>query len=259
MSGLPSKEPACQRRRHKRRRSDPWVEKIPWRRAWHPTAVFLPGESRGQRSLAGCSPRGHRVRHDWSDYACAHPVGGLVRGSADQMSAKAAGAGPCPAHLTGPPPPAHRLALLGVAQSPRRLSLSSWELVFRRKGCREEGASTSVPLRVRPSHLDGAGGPTFMTQPWAPLLCHARPSSQTGRCSNWLTDRKKDFTHPFIHSFIHSMYPFIHHCHKSPGKHTGLCHFHYLRKFPEFHELKKKKYVNTHKMMSSAWHPADAQ
>ena len=38
---------------------DPWVGKIPWRRAQQPTAVFLPGESQGQRSLAGCSPQGH--------------------------------------------------------------------------------------------------------------------------------------------------------------------------------------------------------
>ena len=30
----------------------PWVGKIPWRRAWQPTPVFLPGESHGQRSLA---------------------------------------------------------------------------------------------------------------------------------------------------------------------------------------------------------------
>ena len=35
---------------------DPWVEKIPWRRAWQPTAVSLPGESHGQRSLTGYSP-----------------------------------------------------------------------------------------------------------------------------------------------------------------------------------------------------------
>ena len=34
----------------------PWVRKIPWRRAWQPTPVFLPGESHGQRSLVGCSP-----------------------------------------------------------------------------------------------------------------------------------------------------------------------------------------------------------
>ena len=33
-----------------------WVGKIPWRRAWQPTPVFLPGESYGQRSLAGYSP-----------------------------------------------------------------------------------------------------------------------------------------------------------------------------------------------------------
>ena len=37
-----------------------WVGKIPWRRAWQPTPVFLPGESHGQRSLAGYSPRGHK-------------------------------------------------------------------------------------------------------------------------------------------------------------------------------------------------------
>ena len=35
---------------------DPWVGKNPWRRAWQPTPVFLPGESHGQRSLVGYSP-----------------------------------------------------------------------------------------------------------------------------------------------------------------------------------------------------------
>ena len=43
-------------RRCKRCRFDPWVRKIPWRRKWQPTPVFLPGESHGQRSLAGYSP-----------------------------------------------------------------------------------------------------------------------------------------------------------------------------------------------------------
>ena len=33
-----------------------WVGKIPWRKAWQPTPVFLPGESHGQRSLAVYSP-----------------------------------------------------------------------------------------------------------------------------------------------------------------------------------------------------------
>ena len=34
--------------------------KIPWRREWQPTPVFLPGESHGQRSLVGYSPWGHK-------------------------------------------------------------------------------------------------------------------------------------------------------------------------------------------------------
>ena len=38
----------------------PWVGKISWRRKWQPTPVFLPGESHGQRSLAGYSPQGHK-------------------------------------------------------------------------------------------------------------------------------------------------------------------------------------------------------
>ena len=35
-----------------------WVGKIPWRRAWQSTPVILPGESHGQRNLAGYSPWG---------------------------------------------------------------------------------------------------------------------------------------------------------------------------------------------------------
>ena len=37
---------------------DPWVQKIPWRRKWQPTLVFLPEESHGQRSLVGQNPWG---------------------------------------------------------------------------------------------------------------------------------------------------------------------------------------------------------
>ena len=36
---------------------DPWVWKIPWKRKWQPTPVFLSAESHGQRSLAGYSPK----------------------------------------------------------------------------------------------------------------------------------------------------------------------------------------------------------
>ena len=47
--------PQCQKPRF-----DPWVGKIPWRRKWQPTPVFLPGKSHGQRSLEGCSPWGRK-------------------------------------------------------------------------------------------------------------------------------------------------------------------------------------------------------
>ena len=54
--GSSGKEPACQCKRQKRWGFDPWVGKIPWRRAWQPTPGFLSGESHGQRSLEGYSP-----------------------------------------------------------------------------------------------------------------------------------------------------------------------------------------------------------
>ena len=57
------KKPACQHRRHKRCGFDPWFRKIPWRRAWQPTPVFLPGKSHGQRNLAV----GSRIRHYWQN------------------------------------------------------------------------------------------------------------------------------------------------------------------------------------------------
>ena len=44
--------------RHRRLGFDPWMGKVPWRRRWQPTPVFLPGESHGRRSLAGCTVHG---------------------------------------------------------------------------------------------------------------------------------------------------------------------------------------------------------
>ena len=45
---------------------DPWVGKIPWRREWQPTPVFLPVEFHGQWSPVGYSPWGFRIEHDWA-------------------------------------------------------------------------------------------------------------------------------------------------------------------------------------------------
>ena len=52
LGGSDGKEPACNA-------GDPGmigVGKIPWRRKWQPTPVFLPGESHKQRTLVGSSP-----------------------------------------------------------------------------------------------------------------------------------------------------------------------------------------------------------
>ena len=46
--------------RHRRLRFDPWVGKVPWRRKWQPTPVFLPGKSHGQKSLTGYGPWGRK-------------------------------------------------------------------------------------------------------------------------------------------------------------------------------------------------------
>ena len=51
------KKSACQCRKC---RFDPWIRKIPWRRKWQPTPVFLPGKFHGQKNLVGYSPWGCR-------------------------------------------------------------------------------------------------------------------------------------------------------------------------------------------------------
>ena len=71
-SGSVVKESACQYGRHRVCSFDPWVRKIPWRRTWQPTPVFLPGESHGQRSLAGYSHRVAKSQTWLSNYACSH-------------------------------------------------------------------------------------------------------------------------------------------------------------------------------------------
>ena len=58
LRGTSGKEPTCQCRRHKRPEFDPWVKKMPWRRKWQPTPVFLPGKSHRQGNLVGYNPWG---------------------------------------------------------------------------------------------------------------------------------------------------------------------------------------------------------
>ena len=56
-----------------------WVGKILWRRAWQPTAVFLPGESHEQRSLMGYSPRGHKELDMTERLSTAHTAHKIYR------------------------------------------------------------------------------------------------------------------------------------------------------------------------------------
>ena len=65
LAGSAVKESAYKCSRCRRRGFEPWSGKIPWRRKWQLTPVFLPEKSHGQRSLADYSPWGsQRVRHD---------------------------------------------------------------------------------------------------------------------------------------------------------------------------------------------------
>ena len=69
--------------------SVPGVGKIPWRRAWQPTPVFLPGKSHGQRKPGGLQPVGlQRVRHDQSNLAHTHQGAGGDRGKGPPQTPK---------------------------------------------------------------------------------------------------------------------------------------------------------------------------
>ena len=70
VNGASGKEPTSQCRSCKRCAFVSWFGKIPWRRAWQPTPVFLPEESHGQRSLVGYSPRSQTQLKQLSMHAC---------------------------------------------------------------------------------------------------------------------------------------------------------------------------------------------
>ena len=73
LNGLPrwysGEESTCQRRRHQRRRFDPWVGKSLYRRNWQPTPVFLPEKFQGQRILVGFNPWVAKSRSQLSMHA----------------------------------------------------------------------------------------------------------------------------------------------------------------------------------------------
>ena len=61
---------------------DPWVGKIPWRRAWRPTPVFLPGESPWTEEPVTLPSIGsQRVGHDWATKHSTHTIQYPQKGS----------------------------------------------------------------------------------------------------------------------------------------------------------------------------------
>ena len=66
---LSGKQFACQCRKCRRRGFDPWVGKIPWKREWLTSPVFLPGKSHEQRTLAGYSSWGAKSQTQLSNWA----------------------------------------------------------------------------------------------------------------------------------------------------------------------------------------------
>ena len=68
--GASGKEPACQCKRGKRGRFNPWVGKIPWRRAWQSIPVFLPTVHRVAKSQTGLR---------WPETPHPHPTQGQIK------------------------------------------------------------------------------------------------------------------------------------------------------------------------------------
>ena len=61
---------AMQEMRHRRYWFDPWVGKIPWRKAWQHTPIFLPGRIPCTEETSRLYSIGsERVGQDWSDWA----------------------------------------------------------------------------------------------------------------------------------------------------------------------------------------------
>ena len=118
-----NQETGCQRRRC---RFDPWVREIPWRRAFQPPPVFLPGESRAQRSLGGYSPWG-RKESDTTECAWAQTRRASPGRSLPSVNGPNAG-GFCSVEASAPGLPVEVLYLGGSGGCPSLGLGQAWEL-----------------------------------------------------------------------------------------------------------------------------------
>ena len=136
----------------------PGSGRCPWRGTWQPTLVFLPEESHGQRSLAGCGPRGRKVGHDCGDRARVLLAAAL--GLEPTARAQSPPCSPCSARgslvlgsqlpVTGNPSGSRARPVQGAFESlpPSRAQalLTGWPLA--RWGCR---GNTGARLRLPPT------------------------------------------------------------------------------------------------------------
>ena len=87
---LSGKEYSQQCRSHRKPRLNPWVRKIPWRRAQQPTSILLSENPHGQRSLVGYSPLGHKeFDKPEANLACMQTLGFLKKTGQNRYISKA--------------------------------------------------------------------------------------------------------------------------------------------------------------------------
>ena len=161
LGGAVVKSPSARQcRRHKRHGFSPWVGTIPWRRKWQLTPVFLPGESHGQRSLAGSGPWGLK-ESDMAGHTHTHTR------TTQPLNAKGLGGCVCP---LCPPEPLH---FITAAWGPRKAPLTC--VSQEGQGARLMGAGVAAwragSSRPVPRNVDGMDGQTGAAPlcPWLVL------------------------------------------------------------------------------------------
>ena len=147
--GSDGKESICLQCR--RSRFDPWVGKILWGRAWHPTSVLLARESHGQRSLAGYSPW---VTVGQAGETSPFTLFPFTEGNRRLFSSPKASLIPTPqpSSFSSPcrttPPPASVSAPLQTLDSSCPWSGRTWGIPFSSVGSEHEAHPGSVPTAV---------------------------------------------------------------------------------------------------------------
>ena len=131
----------------RRPRFSPWIGKIPWRREWQPTPVFLPGEPPWTEEPGRLqSMVSHRVRHDWVTNTHTHSIWRLISSSlwiqTGKMSYKRI------------PKELHILVESAVGYHASQMGYVLWKWGWDPKGCWQRQQIDSYGLNCGPqSHL----------------------------------------------------------------------------------------------------------